>query len=161
MRICLLKNIPNFAYLGEKDEARWGITPFSLTRDSSTLARANWQSILRETKKLPEAVRTGLAVERMTHWAVGWIEHLLVDTQNQDAVDAARQWWDAYEAYPVLDEDAYSALQSEVAQEIWRYAGGSERREYCREARIHHGSARAKHIPDAVYDYLDGYGYLN
>ena len=52
------------------------------------------------------------AVERMRHWAVGWIDYLLVRPDSAAAV-AAQGWADKLANYPLADEDDYSELEWE------------------------------------------------
>lgn len=60
-------------------------------------------------------------VERSSHWAVGWVETLLV---HKDAPLALLQWCDEklddLDGYPVFDENDYSELETEQANTVWR-----------------------------------------
>lgn len=95
----------SFAYYGEREGWRIGL---SVNRDSDALERSNWRVIVPPVLTLyPEDA----AVEQMGHWAVGWVEYLLV-RPNSDAEAAIVQWANKLADYPVADEDDYGALES-------------------------------------------------
>jgi hypothetical protein len=76
-------------------------------------------------------------VERSSHWAVGWVETLLV---HKDAPQALLEWCDAQlerlDNYPVFDEEDYSELEMESADETWKNCYNvAERVEYIRRHR--------------------------
>lgn len=100
-------------------------------RDSSALGESNFRSFLAALKA--EAERLGcvsievgdeaiasFTVERSSHWAVGWVETLLV---HKDAPQALLEWCDEQLArlddYAVFDEDDFSELEIEKANEVW------------------------------------------
>ena len=105
---------------------------FSVHRDSDALERSNWRVI---TKDLTQRFQDDCRITRARHWAVGWIEHLVVrvltpgtdvdawwrearkpvDERAMDlqacftpAYEAAMEWKHKLERYPVADEDDYS-----------------------------------------------------
>lgn len=94
----------SFAYWGER--AGWRIAA-SQHRDSDALERSNYRTI---TSDILPAYPEDAAVESMSHWAVGWVEYLLV-RPGSPAADAAQRWSDRLADYPVADEDDYSALE--------------------------------------------------
>lgn len=60
-------------------------------------------------------------IERSSHWAVGWVETLLV---HSSAAPELLAWCDAQlerlDKYPVFDESDYSELETEQANTVWR-----------------------------------------
>lgn len=99
----------SFAYYGEREG--WFIA-LSQHRDSDALDRSNWTAI---TDDMFTRFGDDVAIERMNHWAVGWVEYLLVKPSTP-AVDAALTWKAKLADYPVADEDAYSLLED---SETW------------------------------------------
>lgn len=79
----------------------------SVSRDSDALERSNWSVI---TTTILAAYPDDTAIERSHHWAVGWIDRLLV-RPGSPAVAAMEQWHQKLDNYPVADEDAYGLLE--------------------------------------------------
>ncbi len=60
-------------------------------------------------------------VERSSHWAVGWVETLLIHRNaHPELLALADSTLEKLEGYPVLDESDYSELEQEQAAEVWR-----------------------------------------
>ena len=107
----LLSDVPDFGYFGEHDQDRWGITPIAKHRDSSILDTVNFDKI---TEHLLEKCEDGFDIISCGHWAVGWIEHLLVDSENEEALALLDEVVCALADYPVWDESAVSEAESEA-----------------------------------------------
>lgn len=118
-------------------------------RDSSALAQSNFRSFHAALKAkvkelgcevvtLPDVdnEQATVEVERSSHWAVGWVETLLV---HKDAPQALLDWCEAQlarlDGYPVFDEEDYSALETEQANELWKAYRVSDRLSYIRQHR--------------------------
>lgn len=119
---------PDFGYRGEVALGKtWGFTPFSRNRDSDSLENSNYERIVEDlTNEFPN----DFSDEQFDHWAVGWIDQLLVrvyDKRGQitpafrRAVEIAQH---LAEEYPVYDEDDYSRREFETDMEslenAWR-----------------------------------------
>ena len=111
------RNIRDFGYHGETPIGKTWAMAFSVHRDSDILGESNWAVISADMeRRFPEDV----TIERMGHWAVGWVDYLLVrmlddDGQLTEAGDAALDWKDKLDRYPVADENDYSERESEEA----------------------------------------------
>lgn len=90
-----------FAYWGEHEG--WGIA-YSQHRDSEALERSNFRAMLAICEAEDDDAVT---VESMSHWAVGWVEYILVRPDSA-AWLAAEQARERLDDYPVLDDDDYS-----------------------------------------------------
>jgi hypothetical protein len=101
-------------YIGERPDADWDCL-LTQNRDSDCLARSNFSSALKELGGECENV----VVHRFGHWACGWWEALAVK-QGTDEHRIAMQIESRVENYPVVDEDDYSRLELEEANEVWR-----------------------------------------
>lgn len=109
-------NLKDFSYRGEVDLGRtWAIT-FSKHRDSGLLQQANFDTVKADLeKRFPKDVSN----EQFSHWAVGWIDHLLVRMLDRKgkvtkAGKAALEWKDREKDYPVLDDEDYSRRELEA-----------------------------------------------
>ena len=102
------------------------------TRDSDCLSRSNFIKGLEAIGGETETVH----VVREGHWAVGWIEWIAIHKDDFEALRVADEINAALSDYPVLDEDHYSELESEEAQEVWENCyNEQERIEYIRKNR--------------------------
>jgi hypothetical protein len=98
-----------FMYWGARGE--W-LVAFTVHRDSDVIERSNWDVLTTYmTTKYPDDVY----IERASHWAVGWMDHLLV-RPGSPAVDAMVPFIERLKDYPVLDDEHLSMLE---ADEEW------------------------------------------
>jgi hypothetical protein len=100
---------PNFAYYGE--HADWRIC-ISVHRDSDTLAASNFAAMRRALEAAGEE-NADWTIEHCGHFLVGWINHLTVrpgSACESGALAALARLDD----YPVLDEDDWSARESDA-----------------------------------------------
>jgi hypothetical protein len=58
-------------------------------------------------------------VIRDSHWAVGWVETILIHESNETALRKADELTAALESYPVLDEEAYAEAEVEAEDEAY------------------------------------------
>lgn len=94
----------------------------SINRDSDVLARSNWAvggTLLREAAAAagdPESVYDW----RASHWAVGWVEYLMVKRDAPESVlEAAAEILDSLADYPALSDDHWSDLEWTEASDYW------------------------------------------
>ena len=106
------KDVGSCVYWGER--GHWLVVA-GRHRDSDALERSNFRSILKALGGEGDTV----AVENESHWAVGWVEHLLVDPADTERVKIAEEIRDALEDYPVVDEEDFSNLEYEEAWSYW------------------------------------------
>ena len=84
-----------------------GVTQFialAVHRDSDLLAESNWHSIIADMDKN----KLDYSIERFSHWAMGWIDYLIIDTAHQDSVLFIENVLYALDQYPVYDEEDWS-----------------------------------------------------
>ena len=142
------------AYWG--DHGHW-LVVVGRHRESDVLERSNFQVAQERLEKIdPDCC----VVESETHWAVGWVEHLLVDPANARAVQEAEAMREAIEEYPILDEDHFSNLEHEEAAEYWAGMSIRGRVEACQESGVSIFAARRNYVDDSadpggrLYEYL-------
>lgn len=105
----------NFAYFGNLDLDVWG-SVIGVHRDSDALERSNFAVISEDlSTRFPEDT----TIERSSHWLVGWSEELKLNTDNPQALEAAYEWHQALEQYPVADEEHFSQTEMEDGAEEW------------------------------------------
>lgn len=94
---------PDFYYGG--DHPDWLVT-FAQTRDSDQVERSNWQFI---TSSILTAYPDDAVIESMGHWAVGWVEYLLVKPDSP-AVKVMSDWVEVLKIYPIANDEHYEIL---------------------------------------------------
>lgn len=65
-----------------------------------------------------ESEKDGVLVIRDRHWAVGWIEYILVHKDSKK-VKIAEEIMERYHRYPVLDEEHFSEVEREAVMETY------------------------------------------
>lgn len=155
-------------YRWTKPDSYYGIQPTDCfviatrNRESSVLEESNWKSFC----KLLEEAGANIARDdvdgmvwdfRASHWAVGWVEYLML---NEGAPDhlliLAAETLAALDDYPIISEDDYSTDQYEAVLQYWEDCSLRERISYCKDVGESIFSARPnQRIPERVYDRLN------
>jgi len=104
----------NFMGDSSEDHYHW-LVVLGRNRDSHDLDNVNWDTALEELGGGGKSVE----VVNFGHWAVGWIEYLLVDPDSPEAA-IAQDITARLNDYPLLDEEAYCQRRYDHALEIWR-----------------------------------------
>lgn len=101
-------------------------------RDSDALERSNFISMLAAIGGESDTV----IVVRESHWAVGWVEWIAIQQDDDKALqlaDAMQEW---LADYPAINEEHLSDLEQEDANELWANCySPQERMAYIREHR--------------------------
>lgn len=92
----------------------WLPTPFGHTRDSELLTECNWEVI---TEAFSETCPDAYKEERSGHWGVGWSERIYVRKDDAFALKLTQDFLGALSDYASLDDERYSAAQSEKLNE--------------------------------------------
>ena len=82
-------------------------------RDSGLIEESNFQSALKALNGESDTVK----VVRAKHWAVGWIEMILIHESDKESIDKGNEIEKALENYPILDEDDFYERESEKRDE--------------------------------------------
>lgn len=106
----------------DDDAEEWLVTGIGRHRDSGLLDRVNFDSACARLE------RAGVehTVKRAGHWAVGWVEDLVIRVGDERAIDAVNAIRAALADYPILDEDAYSEAENEATWDDWCSYGARE-----------------------------------
>src|SRR5215471_11561712 len=100
-----------FAYDGDRED--WPIV-LSMTRDSDDIEASNFRVARAELEAIDE---DAVAVERASHWAVGWLDRLLIAPDYPALAAAAARIQARIEDYPILSEDDCATLECERAED--------------------------------------------
>ena len=121
---------------------------YAVPRDSDALIRSNFDCILRDLGGESETV----IIQRSSHFLCGWVDLILIDEDDQAAIDKGDEILEALENYPAYDDDHFSQLEYEETTEIWNDCYSlREKIEKCTEANISIFAARSKEIPEGIY----------
>lgn len=89
------------------------------SRDSDALERSNFVCMLDSLGGESDIV----TVVSENHWAVGWVEWIAIEADGTPESDKALQIADDIQDqladYPVIDEQHWSGVEDEEAQEVW------------------------------------------
>jgi hypothetical protein len=126
----------------------------SRNRDSSILEESNWAvacaslgAVDHDSGNLES--RPPVYTFRAGHWAVGWVEHLLVRPDAPDAtLKEAGEIICSLADYPVLSDEDYSEREFNASAEIWERASVADRVYYLQRAGLPIWSARRDTLPD-------------
>lgn len=94
-------------------------------RDSDCLTRSNFRVAYAAVAPLATGVdcdgvgTAGVQKVRENHFFCGWIEWIAIHESNVDALKKADELAAKIEDYPALNEDDWSTLEDEEAQETW------------------------------------------
>ncbi len=112
----------NCIYTGEREN--WFVVACQ-HRQSDILTRSNW----RVAVGMLGGEGKEVVIERLGHWAVGWIEYMLV-APGSSKIQIAETIEKNLADYPVLDDMDYSNLQFEEANNFWKQISYEERHSY-------------------------------
>ncbi len=98
-------------YRGNNGE--WYVV-FDYSRDSEIIDRANLHDIKKLygiDGKIDGEFPPDICIERASHWAVGWIEYILINPDNAEFVAIGETIEAKLKDYPILSDDTYSDMQ--------------------------------------------------
>jgi len=132
-------------------------------RDSDPITRSNYRVMMRELERIAETLpapetdgehdqgASWFYDFHASHWAVGWIEHLLIRRDAPDEMQReAYEMLAALEEYPVLSDDDLIELESNEAFEWWRSMSISERMGWCADAGVSVFAARRDDMSESI-----------
>jgi hypothetical protein len=113
----LIDNWPkrDFAYWGGEDRSIWGMA-YSHNRDSDLAEESNWDSMI---KLMTRHNSRSIQIILCNHWACGWIEYMLINTNHKKAMYRLYGILGRLEDYPILDDEDLSNREWEQAQEAY------------------------------------------
>ena len=127
---------PEHIKLWEMPDSYVGATPYDWYvflgrhRDSDVLSNSNYtcglklvQAAMNKELSITDDTYTDAAsVQEMraSHWAVGWVETILIHKSDYGALKIADEIKAGLEGYPVVDEQHFSEMEEEDANETWK-----------------------------------------
>lgn len=105
---------------------------FGQSRDSDCLEQSNFVCALEALGGETETV----FIIRESHWAVGWVEWIAIHETDETALKIADDLCERVSNYPVLNEEHFSELECEEANQVWKNCYNvCERIKYIRDHR--------------------------
>lgn len=129
-------------YAGEQPYDDWFMVA-GRSRDSRILEESNFHCILKALGGESDDV----VVYCVGHWAVGWIEEILINPQRSDLVVLGNKIHKELDAYPVYDEADFSEREQNERERCWKSLSISERVELCQKFGLSIFTARYNYPP--------------
>lgn len=137
------------------ERENWLVAPVTRHRDSDVLTEANWESQLEffssflhvETDEYSDDAE----IRTFSHWAVGWVEILLINPIYKEKVEFLIE---KLENYPILDEELYSQKMDSYASETWKSMSLCEKIKLCHDNNLSIFQAREEFYPYDLWDCL-------
>lgn len=138
------------------------------TRDSGTLERSNYETIFSHLKETEENLASQHPADferaydanngdlliydfRAAHWAVGWVEYMLMSQHAPDSLQqAVASVLSALDDYPVFDEDHWSELEYNEVSEYWEGLTVADRLELIQDNGGNIFAARHDYLSEAA-----------
>ena len=153
-------------YIGSRDHANL-FNFLGQSRDSDCLEKSNFDCGLELLGGESDIVQ----VHRFGHWAVGWIEEILIDPVDWIETEWRSGAWEhnwymleadrilsKLEDYPVVNEEHWCEMENEQAEQYWEQMRLAERVELCQRFGVSVFAARHDWIPQDdtgdLYEYL-------
>lgn len=116
-------------------------TVYGVHRESDTLTRSNWRSIIRalgfaaesdvpnfDPRESDDLGGPNVIITRAGHPLVGWVDTLRIRTDAPDhLLRTADEILAGLEDYPIVDEDDFSTLEYDEAATYWERCSVAER----------------------------------
>jgi hypothetical protein len=103
------------------DEKRDWYLAIGQSRDSDLIEKSNYRVVLSQLNEKfpadPETEQIDWEDAHESHWAVGWVETIIINPANQALVDFFLEIKAQLENYPILDESDWSNLEVEEHDE--------------------------------------------
>jgi hypothetical protein len=107
-------NVAAIAASVNADPATVGVLACVSTHRETPAILAPNQAIALEWLAAADPDGTAHTVHRFTHWAIGWIDYVIVNTQRAAVVDVCADIMHRLDAYPLLDEERCYAHEWEA-----------------------------------------------
>jgi len=98
-------------YMGEVVDNSF-VFVYAKTRDSDILTLSNYDEFIFALKE------DDIYILSNNHWLCGWVENIYVKKDTESHLKAAEMLC-RLENYPVLNEEKFSEMEQDEAQEIW------------------------------------------
>lgn len=96
----------------------------------------------------------GIQVVRESHDLVGWVEWIAIHESNTEALQLAEQLMEKLEDYPVLDEEHWSMMETELVDNFWLHMSLPDRIKCCADTDESIFAARRDWPTDKVFEVL-------
>jgi hypothetical protein len=125
-------------------------------RDSDLLTISNFEVLLERLGGESDDDETpAVQVIRDRHWAVGWVEYILVHETAADKLRILSEALESIDDYPILDEDDFNERETEAQEDYFRDCRSEFVEAVCEAAGIEGATAEqeaeAEQVASAVY----------
>lgn len=96
----------------------------------------------------------GVQIVRESHPLVGWVEWIAIHESNTAALELAQKLMEQLESYPVLDEEHWSMMETEVVDNFWKTLPMHERIKVCSDTDESIFAARRDWPTNKVFEVL-------
>jgi hypothetical protein len=128
------------------DRQEWFVAPVIRTRDSGCLENSNFECCLATLGGESDTVE----VHRFGHWGPGWFEIIILDCFDRDKVLILEDIEKGLTDYPVIDDNHFSELEYNTAQDNWGNMSIRDRIYVCKKYNVSILKARHDYIPEEV-----------
>lgn len=97
-------------YIGERYDEYYVL--YTHNRDSDILNESNYQTLKKIFVDLP-----GVIERSANHWAVGWVEYLLIHEKEHDTLVKGEYYLRRLKDYPILDEEDFSDREYDLVSQ--------------------------------------------
>ena len=87
---------------------------YTQNRDSGILEQSNFRCI----EKYLKAKKAVYEKVSFNHWAVGWIEQILIQDTEKESINIGNEIEEKLKGYPIFDEGDFCNLESDKAHEL-------------------------------------------
>ena len=98
-------------YIGESYNDYYVL--LSRHRDSGLVEESNFQSALKALNGKSDTVK----IIRAKHWAVGWIEVILIHESDKEAIEKGNEIEESLKSYPIFNDEDFYERESEKRDE--------------------------------------------
>lgn len=124
-------------------------------RDSDLLSESNWDEATEllgatafDSRESDYASRPAVYTWSAGHWAVGWVEYMMVRADAAaDILARAEKMLSDLDGYPVLNESDWSEREFNAVSDYWAQMSVRERADYLRDADLSIFAARRDYLP--------------
>lgn len=93
---------------------------FGQSRESDALERSNFECVVAALKAISPESEDVWQIVRESHWAVGWVEWIAIHQDATEHLRVADKIREHYENYPVVNEEHFSQVETDDANETWK-----------------------------------------
>lgn len=128
---------------------------YDRNRESSIMENVNYNLICQELGAVDDDFTKPVYTFRAGHWAVGWVEYIIVKRDAPDEIlEKAAGILHDLAQYPILNDDEYSAAQVDAVLTHWENEDIRGRAYWCEQSGESLFAARRDEPTEKIFDYM-------